>query len=241
MQQFRSSKGSALNVRLSNQHGQRCFAAPFHCYRPLAQGQPEYGAKKSRSRSRYSYRPLLHTRDTRVAVLEPADQFNDPIRLSLKRISLTGLRHTQYEALSYVWGSITGDCRVYCDGKLLYVTSNCESALRYLRLKKRSRVLWIDALCINQTSNAEKIRQIPMMGDIYESAARVLLWLGPGNKDIPAVFRRASLLHPFISSPLYALRSFGPRVGIRFGSGIYCIPSLIGSGISLVGAHKMML
>ncbi|RGP78938.1 aminoglycoside n [Fusarium longipes] len=176
-------------------------------------GQPEYGTKRSRHASKYSYRPLLHTRDTRVAILEPADQFNDPIRLSLKRISLTGLRGTKYEALSYVWGSVTGDCRVHCDGKLLYVTSNCESALRHLRLKKRSRVLWIDALCINQGSNAEKMRQVPMMGDIYESAGRVLLWLGPGNKDITAVFRRATLLHPFISSPLYALRSFGPKVG----------------------------
>jgi hypothetical protein len=213
MQRFLSSKGRALNVRLSNQLRQRCFAAPFHCYRPLAKGPPEYGSKKSRTSSQYSYRPLLHPRDIRVAVLEPANQFNDPIRLSLKRVSLTGLKRTRYEALSYVWGSIKGNCRVYCDGKLLYVTSNCESALRYLRLKRRSRILWIDAVCINQDSNAEKIRQVPMMGDIYESAVQVLLWLGPGNKDIPAVFRRASLLHPFISSPLYALRSFGPMVG----------------------------
>jgi hypothetical protein len=213
MQPLLSSGRRVLNVRLSTQHRQWRFAAPFHCYRPLAKGPPEYGTKKSRSASRYSYRPLPHGRDTRVAVLEPANQFNDPIHLSLKRVSLTGLKRTQYEALSYVWGSIKGDCRVYCDGKLLYVTSNCESALRYLRLKHRTRVLWIDAVCINQDSNAEKIRQVPMMGDIYESAARVLLWLGPGNKDIPAVFQRATLLRPFISSPLYALRSFGPIFG----------------------------
>lgn len=213
MQNFLCLRRCALNVRLSNQHRSLCFVALFHCYRTLAKGLPEYGTKRSRSTRRYSYRPLLHARDTRLAVLEPADQFSDPVHLSLKRVSLAGLRRTQYEALSYVWGSITGDRRVYCDGKLLYVTSNCESALRYLRLKKRSRILWIDALCINQSSNTEKIRQVPMMGDIYESAVRVLLWLGPGNKDIPAVFRRATLLHPFISSPLYALRSFGPKVG----------------------------
>jgi hypothetical protein len=102
---------------------------------------------------------------------------------------------------------------VYCDGKVIRVTPNCESALRHLRLKKKPRTLWIDALCINQSSNAEKSRQVPLMGDIYESASRVLIWLGPGSKEIASVFQKATFLYPFTSSPLYALRSFGPRVG----------------------------
>ncbi|KAF5012785.1 hypothetical protein FDECE_1205 [Fusarium decemcellulare] len=178
--------------------------------------QPDYGIKRSRkaqTKLTYEYRPLLSSRETRVAVLEPADNFNDPLRLALKRVSLNGLGRVRYEALSYVWGPVTGDRRVYCDGKLLRVTPNCESALRYLRLKNKSRTLWIDALCINQSSNAEKSRQVPLMGDIYESASRVLIWLGPGSKDIASVFQKATYFHPFISSPLYALRSFGPRVG----------------------------
>ncbi|KAF5020297.1 hypothetical protein F66182_7673 [Fusarium sp. NRRL 66182] len=185
----------------------------FHSHQPLAHSQPGYGIKRSRNASLYTYRPLLSSQETRLAVIEPAGDLDDPLRLSLKRISLNSLRRTRYEALSYVWGSITGDRRLYCDGKLLYVTSNCESALRHLRLKKRQRVVWIDALCINQSSNAEKSRQVPLMGGIYESASRVIIWLGPGSSQITRVFQRATYLHPFISSPLYALRTFGPRVG----------------------------
>ncbi|KAM0425949.1 hypothetical protein ACHAPT_008888 [Fusarium lateritium] len=182
------------------------------CYASLAQSQPDYGIKRSRTPT-YDYRPLLNPRDTRVAILEPAETFNEPLRLTLKRVSLSGLGRARYEALSYVWGPITGDRRVYCDGKVIRVTPNCESALRHLRFKKKPRTLWIDALCINQSSNAEKSRQVPLMGDIYESASRVLIWLGPGSKEIAAVFQRATFLYPFTSSPLYALRSFGPRVG----------------------------
>ncbi|KAM7184289.1 hypothetical protein V8F33_013056 [Rhypophila sp. PSN 637] len=36
------------------------------------------------------------------------------------------------------------------------VTTNMESALRYLRDPKQPRTLWIDALCINQTDEVEK-------------------------------------------------------------------------------------
>jgi hypothetical protein len=39
--------------------------------------------------------------------------------------------------------------------------------------------LWIDALCIDQSnSTQEKATQIPLMGEIYSRAARVLGWLG---------------------------------------------------------------
>ncbi|KAK0736787.1 heterokaryon incompatibility protein-domain-containing protein [Apiosordaria backusii] len=38
--------------------------------------------------------------------------------------------------------------------------------------------LWIDAVCINQTNDKEISAQIPLMGEIYSSAGRVLAWLG---------------------------------------------------------------
>ncbi|KAL2264610.1 hypothetical protein VTJ83DRAFT_7120 [Remersonia thermophila] len=39
--------------------------------------------------------------------------------------------------------------------------------------------LWIDALCIDQSnSTQEKATQIPLMGEIYSRAARVVSWLG---------------------------------------------------------------
>jgi hypothetical protein len=37
---------------------------------------------------------------------------------------------------------------------------------------------WIDALCINQSDMAEKNVQLPLMPQIFESASRVVVWLG---------------------------------------------------------------
>jgi len=50
--------------------------------------------------------------------------------------------------------------------------------LRFLNVERR---LWIDALCIAQHDDMEKNYQIPLMGKIYESAARVIAWLGEAN------------------------------------------------------------
>ena len=38
--------------------------------------------------------------------------------------------------------------------------------------------LWIDAICINQTEHTEKGHQVQMMGDIYQKAQFVFVWLG---------------------------------------------------------------
>ncbi|KAH6671499.1 heterokaryon incompatibility protein-domain-containing protein [Plectosphaerella plurivora] len=40
------------------------------------------------------------------------------------------------------------------------------------------RTLWVDAVCINQTDNAEKSHQVARMDRIYRLAYRVVVWLG---------------------------------------------------------------
>lgn len=44
-------------------------------------------------------------------------------------------------------------------------------------------LLWIDALCINQSDHREKNHQVGQMKSVYQNADRVLIWLGPGSKD----------------------------------------------------------
>ena len=44
----------------------------------------------------------------------------------------------------------------------------------------KERVLWIDAICINQESVEEKQLQVPLMGRVYNLAKRVIAWLGVG-------------------------------------------------------------
>jgi hypothetical protein len=63
------------------------------------------------------------------------------------------------------------------------VTKNLESALRHLRYVDRPRVLWVDALCINQRDLLERNSQITHMTGIYEKASEVVAWLGDEYGD----------------------------------------------------------
>jgi hypothetical protein len=68
----------------------------------------------------------------------------------------------------------------------LAVTKNLHAALFRLRDRSLERILWIDALCIDQKNVEEKGQQVQLMAKIYSKAARVLVWLGEteDNSDI---------------------------------------------------------
>jgi Heterokaryon incompatibility protein (HET) len=88
-----------------------------------------------------------------------------------------------YEAFSYVWGNaFARKAEIMCNGKVLKVTPNLKDALQRLRLKTCSRLVWVDAICINQDDTQERGHQVQMMSSIYEGASRVIVWLG-ANKD----------------------------------------------------------
>lgn len=55
----------------------------------------------------------------------------------------------QYEALSYVWGSNNDPQEIIVNDCSVLVTRNLLHALQGLRQRKKFRVLWIDALCID--------------------------------------------------------------------------------------------
>ncbi|KAN0119364.1 Heterokaryon incompatibility protein (HET) domain containing protein [Hyaloscypha variabilis] len=55
-------------------------------------------------------------------------------------------------------------------------------ALINLRLPEKRRVLWVDALCINQADTTERNNQVSQMADIYFGSKEVFVWLGEGNE-----------------------------------------------------------
>ncbi|KAL8645808.1 MAG: hypothetical protein Q9226_007132 [Calogaya cf. arnoldii] len=61
----------------------------------------------------------------------------------------------------------------------LDVTRNLTVALQHLRYKKEPRILWVDAICINQQDAQERSAQVQRMGEIYQSAHQTTIWLGP--------------------------------------------------------------
>jgi hypothetical protein len=84
----------------------------------------------------------------------------------------------KYEAISYTWGSSTKGHLVSLGRSWLPITRNVYKILQDRGSYFRTRWLWIDAVCINQDDNVEKGIQVNIMGDIYQSAERVLVWLG---------------------------------------------------------------
>lgn len=147
--------------------------------------------------SNYTYVPLPPGRFIRVLQLHPARNFADPLHVSLQSLGLDNAsqRCHRYHALSYVWGSPVGDRPVFCDGKQILVTENCELAMRYLRKPKSSRTLWIDAICINQASTDERNHQVELMADVYSLAHETLLWFGPGGDKEKRLFRKLRVTH----------------------------------------------
>jgi hypothetical protein len=131
------------------------------------------------SLDQFEYTPLAKLRHIRLIVLHPGLSDAQPIICSLKVVSLDDYKHNDgpwpYEAVSYTWGAKHGTIPIACDGQTLLVTPNCESALRHLRLKRKDRVLWIDAVCVDQQSVREKNEQVPLMGEIYYSATRAII------------------------------------------------------------------
>lgn len=93
-----------------------------------------------------------------------------------------------YEALSYVWGNPKSQSSITINGAPYQITPNLHSALQCLRLKESPRILWTDALCINQSNKAEKAIQVARMGDIYKFADRVVIHLGPGDEESSMLF-----------------------------------------------------
>lgn len=91
----------------------------------------------------------------------------------------------QYDALSYVWGSGWDDMsHIIVDDKYaLKILANLDVALRRFRSLKAPRILWVDAICINQESFKEKSTQIGLMLDVYARAENVQIWLGTASTD----------------------------------------------------------
>lgn len=147
----------------------------------------------------YTYQPLdAGSKAIRLLELLPAKDEEDEIHIKLRTVPLVNRGKTPYEALSYCWGSPADPNPVWCgDDSLLWVSDNLYLALCRLRLKNRSRLLWADAICINQSDNDEKSWQVQMMGDIYHDAERVLIWLGSEQDN-------SHLLPEFISQLLRA-------------------------------------
>lgn len=139
----------------------------------------------------YQYKPLSSP-NTQIRLLELLPG-HGVIQCRLQ-ITDFNLAKGTYEPISYCWNSYS--CKgwvirtykenkerksmrvVRVDGVGFQITRSLESALRQMRLNTGVRVLWVDAICINQADDDEKSAQVAIMAKIYKGGKQTLAWLG---------------------------------------------------------------
>ena len=128
--------------------------------------------------SGFPHSPIYSPTGIRLARLLPHDDPEATIECQL--LNIDHYQSRTYAVLSYASDSQhTHNIPILVDGHAFLVTPNLHAALQHFRHETRPRLLWIDALCINQSDPADKSNQGSRMRAIYQNAYTILMWAGP--------------------------------------------------------------
>ncbi|CAN9199875.1 unnamed protein product [Alternaria alternata] len=131
------------------------------------------------------------------------------IEASLFKIDLNDPDRAPYTTLSYTWGDAAIVNYVLVNGEKMGVGTNLFQALQDIRSPDESIVIWVDAICIDQTDNIEKSHQVSHMGLVYRLCERVYIWLGsPGDSDLVRSNPFAVVEHFAAEKHLYELPGY---------------------------------
>lgn len=157
---------------------------------------------------RFQYAPLSGPNRLRLLKLHPANPTQIEIDCTLFEAPLIDNSPNEppnpdivkYEAISWCWGPqvFSSTLRVH-KGPRVYefpIVPNLESALRAMRYTNRERILWTDAVCIDQTNMIERNEQVPKMNRVYGQAESVCIWIGESyeNSDQALEFIQSKVL-----------------------------------------------
>jgi hypothetical protein len=127
--------------------------------------------------------PFTYTRlpSGTIRLLQP--ESTNPALGHMWRIETVKINEgVKFDALSYTWGWQDMSFPISLNGRCFHVHNNLYTALPYLARRRRKqfqrRLIWIDALCINQEDKEEVAQQVAQMHEIYEQAKMVWVWLG---------------------------------------------------------------
>jgi hypothetical protein len=167
-------------------------------------------------RLKHIYGERLEAGRARILILRagcPSDEIECELR-QRKLPAQVSLDDTlAYEALSYAWGDPEKRGCIDLCGSRFPVTCNLVEALRHLRLSDRDRLLWVDAICINQYDKKEKEIQVQSMYTIYRLAQRVVAWLGLQDNASHRAFSLMSMVQKQHGDPIAS------AVSLQIGNG----------------------
>lgn len=130
------------------------------------------------STTNYEHEHLATATSIRILELQPGEG-TETIKCKLSAFERDSA--PPYEAISYAWGDENDSKIIRCEKRKLKVTTNLRNALLQIRDPFEVKLLWADAVCINQQDNDERGNQVRQMPLIYANAERVLVWLDLPN------------------------------------------------------------
>jgi len=175
--------------RISYWAGTRSFGSAIL---PYEDGETTETAQRNElPAEEFKYGNTLKTEQGEIRLLHLfPGQEGAPIRCELRTVLLKV--NPAYLALSYCWEELPGEEHIIVNSCRMKIGANLEAALKQLRSNThRTLVLWIDAICINQSEeddNLEKSAQVNQMHEIYTQAALVIGWLGPAQDHSDEAF-----------------------------------------------------
>lgn len=113
-------------------------------------------------------------RETRLVKLHPGRD-SDPISCTVQHIRVGDTRG--YETVSYCWGDGSQRSQCLLNGRPFSIPCSSATVLQQARSVWQARLLWIDALCINQSDRAERDEQVALMRDKYFLSSGNLIFL----------------------------------------------------------------
>ncbi|KAM3417694.1 hypothetical protein BST61_g5929 [Cercospora zeina] len=156
------------------------------------------------------YRPLRSDlQQFRVLIILPglgAEELHCHLRIA-------SLQHDvlpQYETISYAWGDRNQRSSITINNVTLNVPYSTKAALHRMRLAREERVVWIDAICINQNDLSERGAQVSIMATIYMYGTGNLVFLGDDEEQVAEVTVAAlNFTHEKVMHALKSLDSEG--------------------------------
>ncbi|EPE27041.1 hypothetical protein GLAREA_02955 [Glarea lozoyensis ATCC 20868] len=145
----------------------------------------------------FQYEPL-QPNGNQIRLLCFSDDPGGQLSYTLKTFKLDEC--PPYEALSYTWGPALPTKIISLNERPHEVRENLGDFLDCVTrtgitildgdgMLLRPTYLWVDQICIDQSSNGEKSHQVERMGEIYKQAQRVIVWLGCDDQDSDTAMR----------------------------------------------------
>ena len=151
----------------------------------LGSSEPEPSSNLSGALTDYEYKPLTTSPATirLIEIKSPSSvSLEEPLFCEIHHFDLKTAASMDYCALSYVWGEPIRDQTVTLSKFPFKVTSHLYKALQRLRFFGW-KLVWIDAICIDQSNIPERNAQVTLMGRIYSSAQSTAIYLGETDKQ----------------------------------------------------------